>query len=58
VVLDDGSIWIVAAGDQATTSVWVDASSIAVNDSSSGSGYDLVNTDDQDVASANFIGQE
>ena len=49
---------LVAAGDQATSSVWVDASSITVNDSSSGSGYDLVNTNDQDVASANYIGQE
>jgi hypothetical protein len=54
IVLDDGSIWIVASYDQSTSSVWVDATSITVNDS----GDKLVNTDDQETVDANYIGQE
>jgi hypothetical protein len=55
-VLDDGSIWAVGP-DQATTAPWVDGTSITVNDGS-GASYDLVDTDDQEIAEANYIGQE
>jgi len=48
IVLDDGSEWIVAASDQATTAAWPDPSSITVNERSSGPAYDLVNTDTQE----------
>jgi hypothetical protein len=57
IVLDDGSIWIVDVADRANTSVWVDATSIVVNDRSGGD-YELVDTDDQEIAGANYIGQE
>jgi hypothetical protein len=58
IVLEDGSIWIVAPTDQATTSLWLDTASITVNDGSSTPAYDLVNTDNQETATANYIGQE
>jgi hypothetical protein len=59
VVLDDGSIWIVAAGDTATSSVWVDATAITANEGSSApQAYDLVNTDDQEAVAASYVGKE
>lgn len=59
VVLDDGSIWIVTAADTATASVWLDPSSVTVNEGSSApAAYDLVNTDSQDAIQASYIGQE
>jgi hypothetical protein len=59
VVLDDGCIWSVADADQATTSNWTDGDSITVNDSSDGSSSsELVNTDTQEIAEANYVGQE
>jgi hypothetical protein len=54
VVLDDGSIWIVAPYDRATSTPWVDATSITVTNS----GDQLVDTDDHEVVDANYIGQE
>jgi hypothetical protein len=56
IVLDDGSIWIVAPYDRATSGPWVDATSITVNDS--GAPDQLVNTDDHETVDANYIGQE
>jgi hypothetical protein len=58
VVLDDGSIWAVAPGDQATSSVWIDPSSITVNESSQSPPYELVNSDSEDSVTANYIGTE
>jgi hypothetical protein len=57
IVLEDGSIWEVDAGDQATAAAWTDATSITVNESE-GSGYELVNTDDHELIHANYIGDE
>ncbi len=56
-VLDDGSIWFVSPGDQATSGPWVDQTSITVNEGSGGS-YELVDTDDQEIVEANYIGRE
>ena len=53
----DGSIWIVDATDRATSGPWVDAPSITIIDGSAGS-YDLVDTDDRESVTANYIGQE
>lgn len=58
IVLEDGSIWIVAPADQPTTANWTDSASITVNEDSTGPGYELVNTDTQETAGANYIGQE
>jgi hypothetical protein len=57
VVLDDNSIWHVVGPDQGTASAWTDGDAITVNDSS-GSGYELVNTDQQSSVHANYIGDE
>ena len=57
IVLDDESVWIVAPSDQSTSGPWVDATSINVNEGSGGS-YELVDTDDQEIVEANYIGQE
>jgi hypothetical protein len=56
IVLDDGSIWIVAPYDRSTSGPWVDGTSITVNDS--GATDQLVDTDDQETVDANYIGQE
>jgi hypothetical protein len=56
-VLEDRSIWIVAAVDRATTSISLDGTSITVNDGLSAPAYDLVNTDDHEIAEANYVGQ-
>jgi hypothetical protein len=55
VVLEDGSVWSVDSADQANTSTWNGATSITVNEGS-GNSYDLVDTDDQEVVAANYIG--
>lgn len=52
IVLDDGSIWIVAPYDRPTSAIWLDVTSITVNDS----GDQLVDTDDQETVDANYIG--
>ncbi len=57
VVLDDGSIWYVEPSAQSISSNWTDAASITVNDTS-GSDYQLVNTDDQSTVQARYIGDE
>jgi hypothetical protein len=54
IVLDDGSIWIVASYDQPTSAVWLDGTSITV----SSSGDQLIDTDDQETVDAKYIGQE
>lgn len=51
-VLDDGSVWSVDAGDQATSEVWTDGDSITV----SASGDELVDTDQQESVSAGYVG--
>ncbi len=58
VVLDDGSIWEVSAADQSTAARWTHASFITVNEGSSTPGYALVNTDNNSVIEANYIGAE
>jgi hypothetical protein len=58
IVLEDGSIWEVSASDQPTAAIWNDDSSITVNETSSGSSYELVNTDDQATVQANYLGNE
>jgi hypothetical protein len=40
-----------------TAAVWTDATSITVNEAE-GSGYELVNTDDHELAHADYIGDE
>jgi hypothetical protein len=55
IVLDDGSVWSVDAGDQSTASTWQEAPSITVNEGS-GTGYELVDTDEHETVSANYIG--
>jgi hypothetical protein len=57
IVLEDGSIWAVDAGDQATAAPWTDATSITVNETE-GSRYELVNTDEHEIVHANYIGDE
>jgi hypothetical protein len=55
-LLDDGSVWVVAQADRVNTGLWLAPSSITVNEGS-GAPYELVNTDDQETAEANYIGQ-
>lgn len=57
IVLDDSSIWFVAPSDQPTSGLWLDLTSIVVNEAPDGS-YELVDTDDQEIVEANNIGQE
>jgi hypothetical protein len=57
VVLEDGSVWSVDSADRASTDTWTAATSITVNEGS-GNSYDLVDTDDQEVAAANYIGSK
>jgi hypothetical protein len=59
IVLDDGSIWEVAdPSDQLTAALWLDASSITVQEDSSSPPYTLVNTDDQSSVQASYVGDE
>jgi hypothetical protein len=55
-LLDDGSVWVVALVDRVNTGLWLAPSSIAVNEGS-GAAYELVNADDQETAEANYIGR-
>jgi hypothetical protein len=57
-VLEDGSVWDVADADQATASVWTDASAIRVSQDESGGGYTLRNTDDNESVTASYIGDK
>ena len=55
-ILEDGSIWIVAPPGDVTDITWLAPSSITVNEGSAGPPYELVNTDDQSSVLANYIG--
>jgi hypothetical protein len=57
IVLDDGSVWSVEPGDQSTASTWTDAAAITVNEAS-GTSYELVNTDEHETVTANYIGDK
>lgn len=57
VVLDDGSVWSVEAGDQATASVWTDSTSITVGEGS-GNDYTLIDTEDHEAVTAHYIGSK
>jgi hypothetical protein len=54
IVLNDGSIWIVAGYDRPTSALWLDGTSIIV----SNSGDQLIDADDHEVIDAHYIGQE
>lgn len=56
-VLEDGSVWSVDSADQATASTWTDAASITVKEGS-GTSYELVNTDEHEVVTANYVGSK
>jgi hypothetical protein len=58
IVLDDGSVWAVAAADQSTTSTWTDSSAIDVRQGSAGPNYELINTDEQSSAEAGYVGDK
>ena len=60
-VLEDGSLWKIDPYDKIDAMLWLPISNITVIESSDGSpGYDylLINTDDGEMAHAQYIGNE
>jgi hypothetical protein len=55
--LEDGSMWQVDAVDTVEAAIWLPVSNITVIDSTTGVGYELINTDDHEKVSATLIKQ-
>jgi hypothetical protein len=59
IVLNDESVWAVESAGQSKSNTWTDSSSITVDESEGASNsYQLVNTDDHESVTANYIGEK
>ena len=58
IVLEDGSVWVVADGDRSTASRWTDSTSITVSEAegSEPGSYTLDDTEDHESVTATHIG--